>query len=117
MASTRARILARRARFVGATLAAAGIGAAGTHACGAAQPCLSIIPAGSEAETPLDPPDAPSPDAGTDEERTDDAPPDAEPHPVMCLSAPEICLAPLDIEDEAAPGVCLRALPDGEEGS
>ena len=98
MTGTKAKILARRARFVGATLAAAGLGAA-SHGCAGAQPqpCLSVVPA--------DPPQ----DGGappTHEEDASPPPSDAEP--------PRVCLTFDDYGAE--PEVCLRALPDDDVG-
>ena len=84
------RILSRRARFIAAALAGAGIGAA--PACGTAQACL--FPAGGGFDSGVDADDeappqicltAPQPDAGADADAASDA--DAAPQP---------CLVPLE---------------------
>jgi len=96
----RDRILARRARFVGAALATAGLATGGMQACGAAQPCLSVVAPESE-------------DAGTDAASSVPTATSPEPSetgtPVSTEPPPDVCLSPP--EEELPPDVCLRAAP------
>ena len=118
--AARGAILARRARFVAAALASAGLASAG-YAC----TCLSVVrqPDGPptvdtepSATTTGDPTAADGPvDAGATDDGTDDPhPPEdgAPPRPCLKPARPQICLSDDQIEGEIIdpkPEICLEA--------
>lgn len=108
----RERILARRARFVGAAIASVGVAAASAQGCGGSQTpgvCLSVAPYATEDAGPVEPTGpAPTATMATD---PDPGQPDAgEPLP------PEVCLKvapdpPPDHPEPPPPHPCLSMTP------
>jgi hypothetical protein len=107
----RRAILARRARFIAAALATAGIGAALTQGCAkdrandpSPEPCLSVVPQPQVCLEPMPPDDAGDPPGtGSALVPTSDA---GAPPPQVCLSVPR-----KEEPEKPVPQPCLSPMP------